>query len=1029
MTPDQQKKFDTLQRKLRELFMLDFPELDFGIYRIMNHKRREIEQFLAQDLLPQVRTILAENQSTDAETTRRELENLEKTLQSAGIDPNGNAKVLELRGALAHDDPDALAPEVYFHLTTFFSRYYDSGDFISQRRYKNDVYAIPYQGEEVKLHWANHDQYYIKTAEHFKTYRFRLDDQRLVTFALADATTDQNNNKSSDKRAFALTDADFLDATIPGDLTLTFTYLPTKTKQTELNKEAIERIRTALADPALHAWLDLVLPGKAPTAANTQRSLLEKHLTDYTARNTFDYFIHKDLGAFLHRELDFYIKNEILFLDDIGSRAADAFVRQIGTIKAIKAVGDKIIAFLAQLENFQKKLWLKKKFVTDTHYCITLDRIPTDLYPDIAANADQTEEWVRLFRIDLISGGPAADLLSQPITGFSRPLTVQFLHENPFLPVDTAFFPEAFKIRLLAQFHDLDEQTDGLLIHSENFQALSLLQERYREEVKCVYIDPPYNTEEDDFLYKDNYQFSSWLSLMQDRLEITRAIQPETGTITVSIDDAELTDLTHVLDLTYGENELAKLIWDRNRKNDAKFFSVGHEYMVVYAKDKQRLKDLKITFREPREGLAFAKTQFSKLLKTHGENWGKIREEWLKFFEGMSLADPRRRMIRFSKIGKKGPYRDDGNISWPGGGGPRYEILHPKTKLPCKIPSRGWVYPTQERFWEEYENGRVVFGEDEITVPRIITYLFESDQQVMPTVFYSYAQTSAQEFETFFDSPKVFDNPKNWRDIQRVIRYLSDSHDLILDYFAGSGTTAHAVLNLNREDGGQRKYILVEMGEYFDAVTKPRVLKAAYSKDWAGGVPVSRAGMSHCMKYVRLESYEDTLNNLLPIAPETGLWQGAPVAREEYLLHYLLDFETQGQHLDLARFRKPFDYRLRITRRHETREQSIDLVETFNYLIGLRVAHRWQPRPGICLLRGHTRADERTLVIWRDCDTWDNAALNAFLEKSDINPRDGEFDRIYVNGDNNVENLKTGDERWKVALTEEEFLRRMFENS
>lgn len=1026
MTPDQQKKFDTLQRKLRELFMLDFPELDFGIYRIMNHKRREIEQFLAQDLLPQVRTILAENQSTDAETTRRELENLEKTLQSAGVDPNGNAKVLELRGTLAHDDPDALAPEVYFHLTTFFSRYYDSGDFISQRRYKNDVYAIPYQGEEVKLHWANHDQYYIKTAEYFKTYRFRLDDQRLVTFALADATTDQNNNKSSDKRAFALTDADFLDATIPGDLTLTFTYLPTKTKQTELNKEAIERIRTALADPALHAWLDLVLPGKAPTAANAQRSLLEKHLTDYTARNTFDYFIHKDLGAFLHRELDFYIKNEILFLDDIGSRAADEFVRQIGKIKAIKAVGDKIIAFLAQLENFQKKLWLKKKFVTDTHYCITLDRIPTDLYPDIAANADQTEEWVRLFRIDLISSGPAADLLSQPITGFSRPLTVQFLHENPFLLVDTAFFPEAFKIRLLAQFHDLDEQTDGLLIHSENFQALSLLQERYREEVKCVYIDPPYNTAASEILYKNEYKNSSWMTLIHDRIALTKPLLTETGILCATIDDCQQKELHSLLEAAFVEGGLAGTVVIRcnpSGRPTQTGFALAHEY-GIFARNTEkgiiqrmeRSEEQMDRFDQTDEDGVFE----LRNLRREGSNSERERRKRLYypiFITENSLRIP---MMKWDEDDENWIVKENPNNN--------EQIIIP-------IDDNGI-----ERTWR-WSHEKVLSDPSQVVVKKVkgkfgvyCKYRPNEEGAVTPTIWsdpkYSATEHGTALLKKMFASP-TFSYPKSIFAVEDslAIMGLRKPVGIALDYFAGSGTTAHAVLNFNREDGGRRKYILVEMGEYFDAVTKPRVLKAAYSKDWAGGVPVSRAGMSHCMKYVRLESYEDTLNNLLPIAPETGLWQGAPAAREEYLLHYLLDFETQGQHLDLARFRKPFDYRLRITRRHETREQSIDLVETFNYLIGLRVAHRWQPRPGICLLRGHTRADERTLVIWRDCDTWDNAALNAFLEKSDINPRDGEFDRIYVNGDNNVENLKTGDERWKVALTEEAFLQRMFENS
>ena len=193
-------------------------------------------------------------------------------------------------------------------------------------------------------------------------------------------------------------------------------------------------------------------------------------------------------------------------------------------------------------------------------------------------------------------------------------------------------------------------------------------------------------------------------------------------------------------------------------------------------------------------------------------------------------------LSKYPKIGPRAPYRDDGNINWPGTGGPRYIVPHPKTKKPSKIPKSGWRYPTEERFWEEYDKGNIAFGPDETTVPGVIYYLFESTDQVMGTVFWSYAQTALDEFNNLFGR-RVFENPKNWRDIKRVCNYLTASDDWICDYFAGSGTTGHAVIELNRESRSRRRFLLVEMADYFDTVILPRIQKVMYTSAWKDGKP------------------------------------------------------------------------------------------------------------------------------------------------------------------------------------------------
>ena len=198
------------------------------------------------------------------------------------------------------------------------------------------------------------------------------------------------------------------------------------------------------------------------------------HLDRYSARNTFDYFNHKDLGTFLRRELDFYIKNEVMHLDDVENESAPRVEQYLSKIKVIRKIAGKIIAFLAQLEDFQKKLWLKKKFVVETQWCVTVSCIPEAFYPDIAANEAQREEWVRLFAIDEING----DLMKP---WYSKPLKPEFLKAHPTLVLDTRHFDAGLTERLLEAIGEVDAQTDGALFHSENFQALSLMQERYRE--------------------------------------------------------------------------------------------------------------------------------------------------------------------------------------------------------------------------------------------------------------------------------------------------------------------------------------------------------------------------------------------------------------------------------------------------------------------------------------------------------------------------------------------------------------------
>jgi adenine-specific DNA-methyltransferase len=387
------------------------------------------------------------------------------------------------------------------------------------------------------------------------------------------------------------------------------------------------------------------------------------------------------------------------------------------------------------------------------------------------------------------------------------------------------------------------DSTENVYIEGDNLEVLKLLQKGYHGCIKMIYIDPPYNTGK-DFVYKDNYKdnlenylkqigedrslstkalsdsdgrfHSKWLNMMYPRLKLARNLLSEDGVIFISIDDSEVDNLRKICDEIFGStNFMACLVYDKNRKNDAKFISVGHEYMLAYFKDLAYYKENGLVFRESKEGVDLVRDEFNRLRKLYNDDWGKVNKGLKELYSSWPDDDEKKPLARFTKVDEKGPYRDDGNISWPGGGGPKYTVLHPVTKKPCKCPDAGWRFPTPKRMKEQIDQGRVVFGEDETTLPRIRRNLFEYDKQVMRSVRFSYAQTATQEFNKIFDGKRVFENPKSVTDIKDIIQYIIPAYesDIILDFFSGSATTAHAVMQLNAETQGKRQYILVQLPE------------------------------------------------------------------------------------------------------------------------------------------------------------------------------------------------------------------------
>jgi len=1150
--PNVEKQRDRLISLLKELFQLDQPDLDFGFYRIMHAKAGQVTKFLEEDLLGIIRGAFGEADGARVEQAKAAYEAARKQAEEFGApDPDAAPKVKEAKAAWdAAKDSGSNEGDVYDHLYRFFERYYDNGDFMSRRYFARETdgkaapYAVPYDGREVYLHWANRDQYYIKTSEYLTNFTFdptqakefrdkhgALFEQKplKVHCRIVSASEGEHNNvKASEQteRYFIIHEPEPVKIetgdTGEPELVIQFQYRPDPEKTGQEGTwrkkrlgEAADKVKALL--PKLEGAGDYVtaLMTPAPTEAEKDRPLLEKYLAQYTGRNTMDYFIHKDLGGFLRRELDFYIKNEVMRLDDIESADAPRVEAYLAKVKVLRRIAQHLIDFLAQLEDFQKRLWLKKKFVVDAQYCITLDRIPEDFYSEIAANDAQREDWVALFA-------------AHELEGYSNPLSVDFLHLHQQLIVDTGLFPETLRDQIVAGIEDLDQSLHGILLHSDNSQALRLLSPKYQNSVQTTYIDPPYNTGSDGFVYKDALKSSSWTSMMHERLAAYASLMSDKGVIFCSINEVQRAELDWCMRSVFGsENRVEELIWARDTvSNNSPAYSTNHEYIEVFAKSKARVEAEKSMFREERPGYSEVRelidrigNEFPFIDEVEGALkalYTEHRDQFLLEAQELGLskeeakkADPWKGLYpyRFAEYrGADGKlveeadakkmkasiwvYRDvepsmpsgkqASDIRDPTSDNFRfYTPPHPVTERPCKPPKRGWAFPqksigTRPSFEGYRDDHRIVFKADENSIPQLKYFLHEVGSVVSTSVIRQYSDGEPK-LEALFGEKGFIDNPKPPALVEKLVRQTTDKSSWVMDFFAGSGTTASAVFDANRADNGQRRHILCEVGSYFDSVLKPRAIKSAYSSSWSEGAPVERDGISTLIRYHRLESYEDALNNLsLTLSPDLAQ-AGSDFARG-YMLRYWLDFETKGSPslLNIEWFDDPTAYKLKIKKpgTDEYVEKAVDLVETFNWLIGLHVEHldRWRgydaafkrevdpELPGDTNTRlrldgalketddgtwrfrkvegytlrtpGDHNDRENALVVWRKLTgdlEQDNLMLDEWFRKYRLSAQDTEFDVIYVNGSNNLPNLRRDEETWKVRLIEEAFHQAMWD--
>ncbi|MEM3860806.1 MAG: site-specific DNA-methyltransferase, partial [Candidatus Micrarchaeaceae archaeon] len=610
--------------------------------------------------------------------------------------------------------------------------------------------------------------------------------------------------------------------------------------------------------------------------------------------------------------------------------------------------------------------------------------IPEEFYEEIWKNKEQRKEWQDL--------------------GFEIPNSKDEL-KNKKLPIDTKYFLEDFRERLLEKLtenQDLDDILDGLLIKSENWQALNLILNKYKEKVQTIYIDPPYNTGSDEFLYRDTYQHSSWLTMMENRLSLARELMSDDDVIFVNIDDNELEKLKLLMmQSIFGEDKfLETFIWN-NTQTPPSLSNISRknvEYILTFTKH---------NIQEKLMG-RLAEGNDSPLL-----NRGNPIIE-LEFSPGTVIFNIPDGVYKRGKR-KRIELLDDVCV----------ENGVNKNGFRVRCESK-W---SQETVNKEIKKGTIFLIKSE---DFSIRYLRKTDgsKWITPDKYIdnNFLDKKAR-VGTNEDSKKELDNlnlnypsyPKPTSLVFFLCR-LKYNSQIILDFFAGSGTTAHAVMKLNKEDGGKRKFILVEMANYFDTIIIPRLKKVAYSFNWKDGKPQDNDGIGTFFKYQILEQYEDTLDNIELNENQ----QAQDLFKDEYLLKYFLDFETRENPylLNIEHLKNPFAYKLKVNLSEvgEPEEIIVDIPETFNYLLGIKVRKikvRDNGRKYLFILGEKENKD--IAIVWREySDNWEEEDFKKDKEFIITEIESWNPNIVYVNWQSVLTT-----KNWEVRYIEPEFKRLM----
>jgi len=988
--PSQRQQMETrFVELMTELFQLDEAEaLDFGLYRVIRRHNREVKAFLGEiiteneskalqggqlaELLNAAFEAIGHEAQADDKFRIKDLEDQlglkpgmtqeqrEAILTQAENIPAAKGLVAEYRSRTETIGQQQTVQqdraEVLNRLYQFFSRHYQDGDFIVERRYgKGGSRYVKSTGEDTEFHWATEDMYYIKSGDIFTDFPVRLANGQRILFTVEPESLQATRAalKPNDKAHYELD-----ETTKDGEvIKVRLKYL--KGAQTEKQK-----------DEVVTAIQKVGAGGTAEVGADIRR-----WLNRFMARNQSDFFIHKRLKEALTEDLDIFIKTEVLDVDQLlagATQQTDLPKRAMKVARIVREIGGHIIDFLAALEDFQKALWEKKKLVFETRYVITLDRLERYCPEWLVKNIDtivkkQRKEWKELGLGDYAK---AAACIHKTAGDLATAASEQYLP----LPVDTLNFDDAFKWSLLDAITastPLDEALDGTAIQSDNWQALNTLQEKYREQARCIYIDPPYNTDAGPIDYKNGYRSASWMALMDDRLKLGRRLMQDDGILCCTIDDYEQKPLGMLLERIFGEKSIAGVVSIRinpSGRPKPSGFAVSHEYgfFVQNSPDSDlekldRTAAQKKRYKETDEDGSFMWELFRKR-GSGSEKKDRPTMYYPLYVTESSIRVPKMEWVEESK---------------------EWTILEePKS-------SETAVYPIDEdgkhrrwrwKYTEVSKKPSVFKASKNEDGSWTIYYKYRpANAGVLPTTMWIDSKFSATEHGTgvlkkLFKQNDIFSYPKSVFAVEEALKVSGATEDdaLVIDFFAGSGTTAHAILQMNATSDTNARFLVVEVNKYFEAVTLPRIKKVAASLDWESGVAQKVAGPGAFLRVQALEQYDDTLESL-----DTGIIEGESgellFQDAAFALRYRLDAAARSLYCGVDRFTQPIGYKLRRAEGGgEAQPHDVDLVESIPYLLGLDVIRLYREDRGVVLL-GRNRRKQSVAVFFRDCTAEDSA--------------------------------------------------------
>jgi hypothetical protein len=703
--------------------------------------------------------------------------------------------------------------ELFEKLFTFFNRYFsESGSiYFSYTPIHQNVYEKIYTDDkDVMLFWKTNMLYYVKTDRIFKNLEAEKDG-----FKFFFDVSKLEYKKANEKRDIIY---EFKERRKDGTIVFNV-YYSEKGKITKID-DIVKELRKE--------------------KVNIDEETLEGAFRIFEKQNEVDYFINKNAKEFLKEQLNIWLY-QYIFVGE--SEWTETRIKQLQTLKSIAI---KIIDFISQFEDELIKIWNKPKFVLNSNYVITLDRIAEkniDLIKKILQHKnfhEQLKEWREMGIVDKTFD--KGDVIKKNLIGNV------LAKEHQYLPIDTKHFKD-LELEILGLFDNLDESLDGWLIKSENYQALNTILPKFHRKVRCIHIDPPYNTDTSGFLYANKFRHSSWLTMMENRLRLgIEALQPD-GSFLCHADENEYERLKLTFD-QIGIGDAGTVVWDKRNPMTARAgVALQHEY-VIWRTDTCH----PIYTQNSNIGAMLAMAK--EIIEKHGGPTPKAAKEyadWVRTNSALSggekaycFIDKQGRVYRGVSL-RAPERRTDPKFFRP--------LIHPVTGKPCPVPPNGFSR-TPETLQEMLARGEIIFGPDETTQPQQKRFLTEESKMQIRSVIQDANKGKAYLDDLGLDFP--YCHPVSLYEAL-VGAVTSDENTIVLDFFAGSGTTAHAVINLNRADGGKRKYILIEMAGYFDTVLVPRIKKVVFSDKWKDGKARDGQGISHFMKYYQLEQYEDTL--------------------------------------------------------------------------------------------------------------------------------------------------------------------------